>query len=117
MAATRYIVTKGYDSEWRGERVHVQAGALLPANSPHLRGHAEHLMAADTAEQIALARERFPDLATPADFDPGEHSVDEVRQHLLDHPEDEGRVLRLESDGRARKTLVGGDVDGDAQEG
>jgi len=40
-------------------------------------------------------------------FDPGDHSVAEVREYIADHPEDRARVLQLEAAGKARKSLVG----------
>lgn len=48
------------------------------------------------------------DLDPPEDpaYDPADHTVNEVRAYLDAHPEDAVRVLRLESEGRARKGLL-----------
>jgi hypothetical protein len=40
-------------------------------------------------------------------FDPADHTVAEVQQYLVDHPDDAERVLALERAGKNRATLVG----------
>lgn len=45
--------------------------------------------------------------ATPAEFDPGEHTVAEVEAYLAEHPEQTDAVLDKERAGKNRKGLVG----------
>lgn len=41
-------------------------------------------------------------------FDPAEHKVEEVREHLTEHPEDTPRVVAAEkASGKSRKSIVG----------
>jgi hypothetical protein len=42
-------------------------------------------------------------------FDPAEHTVPEVLDHLEQHPDDADRVLGLERDGKARAGVLGHD--------
>lgn len=41
------------------------------------------------------------------EFDPTDHTVNEVLEYLQDHPEDRDRVLAAEEAGRGRKGIVG----------
>jgi hypothetical protein len=41
-----------------------------------------------------------------SEFDPSEHTVNEVKAYIREHPEDEDRVRQAERDGRARKGLL-----------
>lgn len=40
-------------------------------------------------------------------FDPEEHTVDEVQEHLSEHPEDTQRVVAAEKTGKGRRTILG----------
>jgi len=40
------------------------------------------------------------------DFDPTNHTVDEVKEYLEKHPEDKDRVLKAEADGKNRSTIA-----------
>ena len=44
----------------------------------------------------------------PGEFDPSEHTVDEVNAYLEAHPDDSDRVLTLEEAGKARVGILGG---------
>lgn len=39
-------------------------------------------------------------------FDPADHTVDEVKKYIADHPDEVQRVYDLEVDGKARTTLL-----------
>lgn len=43
----------------------------------------------------------------PETFDPSEHTVDETKAHLTEHPEDAAAVLDAEKAGQNRTSLVG----------
>lgn len=68
--------------------------------------------AARTADGDQLARSgqraEATEPAAAPDFDPGDHSVAEVKQYLTDNPDDAKRVMRLERKGKARTSLVDG---------
>lgn len=40
------------------------------------------------------------------DFDPADHTVDEVKDYLKEHPEQTDAVLELEEEGKARTSLL-----------
>jgi hypothetical protein len=42
-------------------------------------------------------------------FDPAEHTVDEVKEHIAENPADAPRVVAAERTTRSRKTIVGDD--------
>ena len=39
-------------------------------------------------------------------YDPSEHTVEEVKSYVTDHPKERANVLAAEEDGKARVTLV-----------
>lgn len=41
-------------------------------------------------------------------FDPADHTVDQVNDHLAEHPDEVGRVLRAEAEGKHRSGIVHG---------
>lgn len=43
---------------------------------------------------------------TTAEFDPAEHTVPEVVEHIEAHPDDAARVIEAEHEGRARKGVL-----------
>jgi hypothetical protein len=49
-------------------------------------------------------------------FNPAEHKVEEVREHLAANPDDAPRVVAVERQTKARKTIVGS-TDGVVQTG
>ena len=65
-------------------------------------------------------RSRFDSTATwnnrvMTDYDPSEHTVEEVRTYLAEHPEETDAVLAAEADGKNRTTLVNSTTNGEAQ--
>jgi hypothetical protein len=96
MGASRYVATQDVTY---GDGLSIERGTLVVASHKAVQAQPDAFAPADFPEQLRQAGVLF---------DPGEHSVDEVRQHLADHPEDEGRVLRMERNDKARKSLVGG---------
>ena len=64
--------------------------------------------AADVAYLKGLGWSRVDE---PEPFDPGEFSVDDVNSYLSTAtPEEQGRVLALEVEGKARKGIIGDSV-------
>ncbi len=53
------------------------------------------------------------DAAPEPEFDPAEHTVAEVEDHLEQNPDDVHRVLQAEHAGKNRVTITGTDVDAD----
>lgn len=56
---------------------------------------------------IYPARQSIPDTALDLGFDPGEHTITEVRAYLTDQPDQTIHVLSRERAGRNRITLTG----------
>ena len=51
-----------------------------------------------------------PDQETDGDFDPGEATVDQVLGYLASaDPDEQARVITLEREGKARKSIIGTD--------
>lgn len=44
---------------------------------------------------------------TTEEFDPAEHTVSEIVEHVDANPDDRDRVLEAEQDGKARKGVLG----------
>jgi hypothetical protein len=51
------------------------------------------------------------DFDAPGEFDPSEHTVAEVEDHLAEYPDDADRVLDAERAGKNRVTLTGETVE------
>jgi hypothetical protein len=51
-------------------------------------------------------RGRGAHVDTSSLFDPSDYNADEVLAHLKDYPADSERVMKLERDGKARKSVL-----------
>jgi hypothetical protein len=58
------------------------------------------------AEELEAEAEEQEAEQVKSEYDPSEHTVAEVKEHLEEYPEDTERVLALEADGRARKGIL-----------
>lgn len=57
----------------------------------------------DTADNTGVSEDPAPE---SDQYDPGDHTVNEVHLYLAEHPEETDRVLEMEREGRARKGLL-----------
>lgn len=80
-----------------GQTVQAEGAAL-----DYYRGEAA------TVGGYSIDGEVFPAKIDESDFDPNGHNLDEIAQHMANStPREQARVLALEAEGKARKTLVG----------
>jgi hypothetical protein len=80
-----------------GEEFDVPAGPLLDYYTGEAR----------TVGGYSIDGAEFPRKIVLSDFDPGEHTVDEVNEHLaISMPGEVSRVLEAERAGQARVTLL-----------
>lgn len=74
------------------------------------RKHAQIVMPTPAADLDVPALPEPDSDATPAgegtSYDPSEHTVNEVKEYLAEHPDEHDQVLAAEAAGRARKGLL-----------
>ncbi len=62
--------------------------------------------AEDFVDEVAFQPVAEPFDPATLDFDPADHTVDEVKEYLAEHPEQTDAVLELEEEGKARTGVL-----------